>query len=422
MTAPPAPVEGLRASSQRPLRVAIVAGEQSGDQLGFKLMRALRDAAGGAVSFEGVGGERMEAEGLRSAFPIHDIAVMGFVPVIRRLPLILRRIRQAADAVLLASPDVLIIIDSPDFTHRVAKRVRARRPGLPIVDYVSPSVWAWRPRRAPAMRRYVDHLLALLPFEPAAHARLGGPPCTYVGHPLIERLGELRPDARDVTRRNESPPMIVVLPGSRRAEISRLSEDFGAALGMVVSRRGPIDLVLPAVDHLATEIEARVASWPVKPRLVRGEAAKLAAFRQARAALAASGTVTLELALAGVPMVVAYKVAPFETWLKYVVKVPSIVLPNLILADRVIPEFIQYDCTPDRLAAALDPLLVDGPQRGSQLAAHERLDRLMRLEDDEEPSRRGARVVLDLVEKCRAAVPKTSRLPSPPNLNGRGVP
>lgn len=398
MTAAPAAIAERQASGRRRLHVAIVAGEHSGDQLGFKLMRALRDAVGGGISFQGVGGERMEAEGLRSLFPISDIAVMGFVPVIRRLPLILRRIRETADAVLLGKSDVLIIIDSPDFTHRVAKRVRARRPDLPIVDYVSPSVWAWRPGRAPAMRRYVDHLLALLPFEPAAHERLGGPPCTYVGHPLIERLDELRPDAREAARRNESPPVVLVLPGSRRAEISRLSDDFGAALGLVVSQGRPVDLVLPAVDHLAAEIEARVASWPVKPRLVRGEAAKLAAFREARAALAASGTVTLELALAGVPMVVAYKVAPFEIWLKYVVKVPSIVLPNLILGERVVPEFIQHDCTPQRLAEALGPLLADGPERNTQRAAYDRLDRLMRPADDEEPSRRAARIVLDVLK------------------------
>lgn len=403
MRAAPAAIAEQQVSGQRPLCVAIVAGEHSGDQLGFKLMRALRDALRGAISFQGVGGERMEAEGLRSLFPLSDIAVMGFVPVIRRLPLILRRIRQTADAVLLGAPDVLIIIDSPDFTHRVAKRVRARRPELPIVDYVSPSVWAWRPGRAPAMRPYVDHLLALLPFEPAAHERLGGPPCTYVGHPLIERLDELRPDARETARRNESPPVVVVLPGSRRSEISRLSDDFGAALGLLVSQVGPVDLVLPAVDHLAAEIEAKVASWPVKPRLVRGEAAKLAVFRQARAALAASGTVTLELALACVPMVVAYKVAPFETWLKYVVKVPSIVLPNLILGERIVPEFIQHDCTPQRLAEALGPLLAQGPGRSAQLAAYDRLDQLMRPKGDEEPSRRAAQIVLTLIGAVNSA-------------------
>lgn len=383
--------------SGRELTVALVAGEHSGDQLGFKLMRALRTAAPGPVRFVGVGGDRMAAEGLRSLFPLSDIAVMGFVPVIRKLPTLLRRIRDTAAAVTAAAPDVLIIIDSPDFTHRVAKLVRRACPRLPIVDYVSPSVWAWRQGRAKRMRAYTDHVLALLPFEPAAHQRLGGPPCTYVGHPLIERLDELRPDNAEVARRAAAPPVVLVLPGSRRAEIRRLSDDFGTALGRVAAEAGPIDLVLPAVAHLADEIRERVRPWPVQPRIVLGEAAKLAAFRTARAALAASGTVTLELALAGVPTVVAYRVAAFETWLKYVVKVPSIVLPNLVLGTRTVPEFIQDACTPQSLASALRPLLSDGDARAAQVAAFARLDGLMRLAAGETPSDRAAAIVLAAV-------------------------
>lgn len=214
----------------RVLDVYLVAGEESGDQLGFKLMRALREATGGAVAFRGVGGRAMEEEGLQSLFPMSDVAVMGFLPVIRRLPQLLARIRQVADDIIASPPDVLVIIDSPDFTHRVAKRVRAALPHLPVVDYVSPTVWAWRPGRAPRMRAYVDHLLALLPFEPEAHQRLGGPPCTYVGHPLIERTAEMRPPADNPGLRDASPPTLLVLPGSRRSEIERLSDDFGGAV------------------------------------------------------------------------------------------------------------------------------------------------------------------------------------------------
>ena len=213
-----------------PLRVALVAGEHSGDQLGFKLMRALREARSGDVAFSGVGGEAMEAEGLKSLFPISDIAVMGILPVLARLPTLLARIRRTAEAIIADRPDVLVIIDSPDFTHRVARRVRAALPRLPIVDYVSPSVWAWRPGRAKAMLTYVDCVLALLPFEPEAYRRLGGPRCVYVGHPLIERLGELRPNADEARRPASGPPLIVVLPGSRRSEVTRLMADFGGAL------------------------------------------------------------------------------------------------------------------------------------------------------------------------------------------------
>ncbi|WP_282586772.1 lipid-A-disaccharide synthase [Lichenifustis flavocetrariae] len=383
------------------LRIAVIAGEHSGDQLGFKLMRALRARSPRPIVFSGIGGDRMEAEGLRSLFPLADIAVMGFVPVIRRLPTLLRRIREAAAAVVADSPDALVIIDSPDFTHRVAKLVRRQRPDIPIVDYVSPSVWAWRSGRAKAMRASMDHVLALLPFEPEAHRRLGGPLCSYVGHPLIERLDELRPNAAEAERRRASPPVLLVLPGSRRSEIRRLTQDFGDAVALVAARVGPVELVLPAVDHLADEIRARTARWTLKPRIVLGEAAKLAAFRSARAALAASGTVTVELALAAVPTVVAYKVAPFETWLKYVIKVPSIVLPNLILDALVVPEFIQHDCTPARLADALAPLLLDGEARTRQLDAFARLEGLMRLADGETPSDRAAAIVLDTLTRPR---------------------
>ena len=275
--------------------------------------------------------------------------------------------------------------------------MRRRAPHIPIVDYVSPSVWAWRPGRAKAMRAYVDHLLALLPFEPEAHRRLGGPPTTYVGHPLIERLGELRPAPGERTPLGEGPLKLLVLPGSRRSEVSRLMEPFGSALGLLRQHFArPFEVTIPAVSHLEDEIAARAKDWPVTPTLVHGEAAKWAAFRSAHAALAASGTVTLELGLSGVPMVVAYRVSKPEELLKYVIKAPSIVLTNLVLGENVIPELIQWDCTPEKLAASLSPLLGDTPERRAQLAALERLDELMRI-GAESPSERAARVVTELL-------------------------
>ena len=379
------------------LRVFLVAGEHSGDQLGFKLMRALRAATGGAIAFAGVGGDAMRAEGLDSLFPMTDIAVMGIVPVIAKLPTLLARIRQTAQAIVAARPDGLVIIDSPDFTHRVARRVRRALPDLPIVDYVSPTVWAWRPGRAKAMRAYVDRLLALLPFEPAAHERLGGPPCFYVGHPLIERLAELRPNAQEAARRMDEPPLIVVLPGSRRSVVRRLIDDFGGALALLARDIGPFEAVLPTTPHLAAEIAERIAAWPVAPRIVVGETAKLVAFRNARAALAASGTVTLELALAGVPMVGAYKVSRLEEPLKYLVKVSSILLPNLILGAPAIPEILQRECSPENLARALAAVVREGAPREAQIQALSQLDALMRLPDGEAPSARAARLALQAI-------------------------
>ena len=388
----------------RRLRLAIVAGEPSGDQLGFKLMRALSEQAGGGVEFLGVGGDAMAAEGLKSLFPLADVAVMGFLPVIKRLPTLLDRIRRAAAAIVAARPDALVIIDSPDFTHRVARRVRRALPDLPVIDYVSPSVWAWRPGRARAMRAYVDCVLALLPFEPEAHARLGGPRCVYVGHPLIERLAELRPSEAEARRRAATPPLVLALPGSRRSVIKRLMADFGAAIAAAERETGPFEVVLPTLPHVESDVRALAARWPRPPRIVVGEREKFAAFRSARAALAASGTVTLELALAGVPLVGAYKISAFETPLRYVVTLPfSVLLPNLVLGEAAIPEFLQRDCQPQALATALAALVSDGPARSAQRAALEQLDARMRLADGRPPSAHAAAAVLETIARRNSA-------------------
>ncbi|KQO88395.1 lipid-A-disaccharide synthase [Methylorubrum extorquens] len=377
-------------------RIWLVAGEDSGDQLGAKLIRALRALSPEPLTFGGVGGEAMEAEGFRSLFPIDDVAVMGYLPVLARARTLLLRIRETVDDVVAGRPDVLVIIDSPGFTHAVATRVRKRLPDLPIIDYVSPSVWAWRPWRAKGMVPFIDHVLALLPFEPDAHRRLGGPPCSYVGHPLIERLAELRPSPDEAAIREGRPPVLAVLPGSRRSEIERLMPVFGQATADLARRVGPFEIELPAVSRHRALIERLAAAWERHPRIVHGEADKYASFRRARAALAASGTVTLELALAGVPMVVAYKVSRVEEVIaRRLIQVPTIVLPNLILSENAMPEFVQADCTPERLAETLAPLLAGGPARRTQLDALARIDGRMRLPGDEEPSRAAARIVLE---------------------------
>lgn len=367
-------------SADRPLAVFLIAGEESGDHLGAGLMEALQARLGGNVRFLGVGGDRMARLGLTSLFPMSEIGLHGISEIIFHLGGLLWRMDWTARRVVASDPDVLVVIDCPSFNLGVARRVRKRRPSIPIVEYVSPTVWVWRPGRAPWMSGFIDRVMAILPFEPEVHRRLGGPACTYVGHPLTERLGVLRP------RPGERPdigtvkrPTLLVLPGSRRSEVSRLTDPFGEAVARLVESRGPVELILPVVPRFAEEMQTRVANWRVKPTLVAGEEEKLAAFRRAHAALAASGTVTLELALAGVPTVVAYRVDPLARLFKRLVlsRVKSIVLPNLILDENAIPEFIDQDGTPERLAEALQPLLGDTPERAAQIAAFARLDSVM---------------------------------------------
>jgi lipid-A-disaccharide synthase len=389
------------AAKSAALDVFLVAGEASGDRLGAALMRALRERTGGKVTFAGVGGREMAAGGVTSLFPIDDLAIIGFSAIPRRLPNILRLIRASAAAVVERHPDVLVIIDSPAFSCRVAKRVRAADPTIPIVEYVSPSVWAWRPGRSPASKSYIDHIMALLPFEPEVHRRLGGPPCSYVGHPLADEVAQLRPNAEEARRRLEGPPVLLVLPGSRRGELARLLGVFAETVEKVAQRVGSLEVVVPTVPHLVDAIRTATAQWPVVPRILVETSEKWAAMRIARAALAKSGTVTLELALAGVPMVAAYKVSAIEYWVlgrAIAKRLPSVILANLLLGENVVPELLQQYCTSDNLAAALTPLLADTPERRRQIEAFSRLDGIMEI-GSRAPAARAAEIVLETARR-----------------------
>jgi lipid-A-disaccharide synthase len=382
-------------------RICLVATEESGDRLGASLMKVLRQRLGDGVEFCGVGGRGMAREGLSSLFPIEELSIVGFTAVLRQLPKILRLIRRTVDMVVEAAPDVLVIIDSPDFTQRVARRVRVRDPAIPIVNYVAPTVWAWRPGRARAMRTYVDHVLGLLPFEPETFRKLGGPPCTYVGHSLIEQLATLRPNVAEQQRRDAKPPVLLVLPGSRRSEVARHIAVFGETLTRLHSQGIAFELVLPTTPHLEAAVRAGVADWSVAPQIVMGETEKRAAFRTARAALAKSGTVTLELALAGVPMVTAYRVGEVEAFiLRRIVNVQSVILANLVIGENVIPEFLQEACTADNLVPALADLLAETPARTRQVEAFNRLDSIMST-GAASPSVRAADVVLATMRQGR---------------------
>jgi lipid-A-disaccharide synthase len=366
------------AKAFRPLTIALIAGESSGDQIGARLIREINRQATGPIHFFGVGGPLMEAEGLKSLFPMADIAVNGFIPVIKRLPLLLRRISQTAKGIAAEQPHVVIHIDAQDFNQRVAKQLHAASPQTPLIAYVSPTVWAWRPGRAKKIARYYRCLMAVLPFEPEVHRRLGGPRTIYVGHPLMERLSDFTPDAIESAQREQQPFRLLLLPGSRHAEVSRLLKFFGDASALLATRYPNLEILLPAVPHMHADILRWIADWPVKPQILEGEEAKLQAFRTARAALAASGTVTLELALARVPTVVAYRVGYIEGEIaRRLISVESASLPNLILGRKLLPEFIEWGWTALTLADAVAKVMENGTARQEQLDGFDEVHRLM---------------------------------------------
>lgn len=401
-------------TATRPFRLFVVAGEPSGDILGAAVISALQEMG---VEFEltGVGGPALEGEGLSSLFPMTDIAVMGLGPVLRRLPLILRRLSMTVEAAARTAPDAMLLIDSPDFCHRVGARVRRLNPAIKTIAYVSPTVWAWRPGRAAKMARWCDRLLALLPFEPEAHRRLNGPPTTYVGHPLMAHLARLRPASGSRDLPVGRPPRLLILPGSRQSEVSRLLVPFGATLEVLTRTLGPVDATIPAVPHVKAAIEAAVAQWPTRAAVVSGDEAKWAAFREADFALAASGTVTLELALAGVPTVAAYKLDALARRVVPFLKVPKALaglidvrtplLPNLIANRLTIPALIDAQATPEALSAAIAPLVTDSPERRAQLKLFSDVERVMTLPDELDPAVAAARAVVDALATPRRALP-----------------
>jgi lipid-A-disaccharide synthase len=385
----------------RPLTLYLVAGEASGDRLGAGLMRALR-AGGRQVRFVGVGGRMMVAEGLESLFDTADLNVMGIAEVVPRLRVLMRRIRQTTGDVVRAAPDALITIDSPGFGLRVAERVRAASPGIRTIHYVAPSVWAWRPGRARHMGRFVDHVLALLPFEPP-YMTAAGMSCDFVGHPIA---AQPVPDADEVAAFRaragaaEGQPLLLLAPGSRTGEVRRMMPVFAETLARVAMRRPDLRVAVPVAETVVAEVRAAVSGWEQAPVLVlpeEGEAAKRAAFAAADLALVTSGTVTLEMAAAGTPMVSAYR----TSWLtaailRRLVRVDTANLVNLVGGANVVPEFLQEDCRADRIAPAVLALIEGEDGRAVQLAAFERvLTALGR--GGEPPSVRAVRSVLEVL-------------------------
>lgn len=390
------------------MKLVLVAGEPSGDALGAALMAGLRALAREPVEFHGIGGPRMEAEGLSSLFPMEELSVMGLAEVLPRLPRLLRRLGEAAALVARLRPEALITIDSPDFTLRLAARARAADPRLRTIHYVAPSVWAWRPGRALRMARVIDHVLALLPFEPP-WMTAAGMSCDFVGHPVAARVPASPAEASAFRAAHgiaPAAPLVLALPGSRRGEVARLAGPFGAALGAVAAARPDLAVVLPTVRGVADLVAEAVRSWPLRPLILdpRSEApgARAAAFAAADAALAASGTVSLELAAAGVPMVIGYRTNPL-TWAvgRRLVRLDTVTLVNLVSGTRAVPEFLGPACRPAPMAEALLRLLAPGPERAAQQAAmEETMRRLGR--GGPPPGQRAAASVLALLGRPSA--------------------
>ncbi|MBB4064914.1 lipid-A-disaccharide synthase [Gellertiella hungarica] len=382
----------------KPLKIGVVAGEVSGDLLGADLISALKTMTDRPVELVGVGGDGLKAEGLISFFDHAELSIMGFTQVIQRLPQLLKRIRETADRLAAANPDLLLVIDSPDFTHRVAKRFRKVRPGTPVMKYVCPSVWAWKEHRAPAMRAFVDHVLALLPFEPAVMQRLEGPPTTFVGHRLTadaNLLGVREARANRATIGAEKT--ILLLPGSRGSEVRRLLPLFRDVVDSLVERNGPVRFLLPTVPRMESTVREITEDWAIRPEISADPAFKWDAFGRADAALAASGTVILELGLAGVPAVSVYKTDWLIKLVTDRIKIWSGALPNLIADYVIVPEYFNEQIRAGSLVRWMERLSNDTPERAAMLEGFAEVWR--RMDRPEPPGVTGARILLDLANK-----------------------
>ncbi|WP_405041315.1 lipid-A-disaccharide synthase [Phenylobacterium sp.] len=380
----------------------LVAGEASGDDRGAGLARALRSRLGDGVRFVGVGGERMAAEGVESPFSIADISILGLLEGLMAYPRILRRVRDTVALATRETPDVVVLIDSWGFTLRVAQQLRRILPRLPLIKYVGPQVWATRPGRARTLAAAVDHLLSIHTFD-APWFEAQGLPVTFVGNSALtldlSRAQPARLRARIGAR--ASDPILLVLPGSRRSEIEHVLPAFEDAVRLLKDDRPTLHVVVPAAPTVAELVRARVAGWPYRVHVLEGEAAKLDAMKAATVALACSGTVTTEVALAGAPMVVAYRVgAVTYAILRRLIRTPWVTLLNIAARDFVAPEFIQGECAGPKLAQAVGQRLDDAELRARQvLAQYAALDKMGRGGPD--PSDAAADAVLRVLANQR---------------------
>lgn len=343
--------------------IYLIAGEPSGDAIGARLISALNELSGGTIEFAGLGGEGMKAAGLESLFPIQELSVMGLVEVLPHARRILRRIGEVAEDIVLKQPDLIVTIDSPSFSARVIKRIAYL--DIPKVHYVAPTVWAWRAGRVHKFKRYYDHLMAILPFEPPYFEKVKLP-CAFVGHPVLE-YGADKGDGDSFRRRHNLPaaiPLICALPGSRRGEVARHINIFGKALEIIGSKGRDYNVVIPTLSHLSDIIAEATVNWPVPPIILEGPEEKYDAMAASAVSVAASGTVALETAIAGVPTVIAYQVSRITGFfVRRLIRVEFVNILNILAGREIVPECLQEKCNAENLAASLIDLLGEGGER-----------------------------------------------------------
>lgn len=376
-------------------KIFISAGEPSGDLLGSLLMGALK-AQDPNVTLFGVGGERMEAEGIRSLFPMEELSLMGIFEVLPHIFSLKRRMNQVIEAILREKPDVVVTIDSSGFHFPLVKKLRKYfGKSVRFIHYVAPAVWAWKAKKAKKTAALYDHLLVLFPFEPTYFEKWGLQ-TTFIGHPLVELgieeiSGQIFRDKHNI--KNQST-LLCLLPGSRRNEIKRLMDVFRDTVELLSKKHPTLEVVLPTLPHVAEGLQEKTQDWPIKVRVLSGIEEKYQAMRACSVALAASGTVTLELALAGVPMVVAYRMNPLTLWLgRQLVKTPYFSLVNILLGRKAVPEMLQEQCDPVLMAEALDQLLSPEERRENQKRDLKKVSLLLK-SGAQKPSKLAAQIVL----------------------------
>lgn len=384
----------------KPVKVAIIAGEVSGDQLAGELIAALKtqlqEQTGREIELTGVGGPELISQGLTPLFDYSELSIMGISAVIAKLPKLLWRIRQTANSIIDFNPDVLVIVDSPDFTHRVAKIVHEKSPKIPIINYVCPTVWAWKPERAEKMRKYIDHILSILPFEPKIVEELSGPPISYIGHRLMENSEVQACRTTQLDHEPSANKTILLLPGSRNSELNKNLETIKKSAIEYLKLEPQTKFILPTIARFETRLSEELKSWPIEVELVVGEAGKWQAFSKSDAALAVSGTILLELAIARVPCVSIYKIDFMLRMLHKKMDLWSAALPNWVANYQAIPEFFDEFIQPGNLARHLYRLSNDTKQRSAMLEAFDLVHERMSV--DEPPSVKGARIVIDHIK------------------------